>query len=160
MPGTGFIEQIFTLTPRRPPPEARVARDFPSCLWMDAIHFAHHFETMGNPLFVGMCTGIIPGFLRWCRISSIQSIFRRLARLPKRREGFCSQKCKVLFRACNMWVLHGFAPEWRDQDPCTVLQPKHKATFLLNEPNGRWPTGAWYWRVMRLIAADSLLVGV
>ena len=43
-------------------------------LWMDEIHIAPR-ENHGNPLFVGIYRGIpIPGFLRWCRISSIHSI--------------------------------------------------------------------------------------
>ena len=42
-------------------------------LWMDKI--LHHFETIGNRCFVGIYRGlIIPGFRRWCRISSIHSV--------------------------------------------------------------------------------------
>ena len=42
-------------------------------LWINKI--LHHFENMGKPLFVGIYRGIfIPGFLRWCRISSIHSV--------------------------------------------------------------------------------------
>ena len=38
-------------------------------LWMDAIL---HPRNHGKPLFAGICRGIvIPGCLRWCRISSI-----------------------------------------------------------------------------------------
>ena len=44
-----------------------------SLLWMDEI--LHHFETMGNHLFVDIDRGIIIlGLLRWCRISSTHSI--------------------------------------------------------------------------------------
>ena len=42
-------------------------------LWMDEI--LHHVEPMRNHCFVGIYGGIIiPGFLRWCRISSIHSV--------------------------------------------------------------------------------------
>ena len=42
-------------------------------LWMDEI--LHHCETIINHGFVGIYMGImIPGFLRWCRISSIHSM--------------------------------------------------------------------------------------
>ena len=43
-------------------------------LWMDKI--LHHLETMGNHCLLGIYRGIIlPGSLRWCRISSIHSRF-------------------------------------------------------------------------------------
>ena len=43
-------------------------------LWMDKIR--RYFETMGNHSLFGIYRGaIILGFLRWCRISSIHSMF-------------------------------------------------------------------------------------
>ena len=42
--------------------------------WMDEI--LHHLRNHGKPQFVGSYSGIItPGFLRWCRISSVHSMF-------------------------------------------------------------------------------------
>ena len=42
--------------------------------WLRVFQFAPRNETMGHPLFVGIYRGImIPGFLGWCRISSIHS---------------------------------------------------------------------------------------
>ena len=34
----------------------------------------HHFETTGSHCLLVFCRGIIPGFLRWSRISSIRSM--------------------------------------------------------------------------------------
>ena len=57
---------------------SRTTSGSPTILWMDEI--LHHFETMGNQcLLVFTGTGIsIPGFLRWCRISSIHSRIEHL----------------------------------------------------------------------------------
>ena len=42
-------------------------------MWMEEI--LHHFEPWLNPWFVGIYRGIIiPGFVRWCRVLSIDSI--------------------------------------------------------------------------------------
>ena len=49
-------------------------------LWMDEIH-SHHFETVGNPLFVDIHRGIITP-VRWYRISSIHSNTHFIHRSP------------------------------------------------------------------------------
>ena len=55
------------------------------CGWTKSI--SHHFKTMVETLFVGCKENIIPGLLRWCRISSIHSIFFTFA--GRAVSGFC-----------------------------------------------------------------------
>ena len=66
----------------------------------------HHLRNYGKPLFVGIYRGdIIPGFLRWCRISSIHS---RVLRQPAGNPETClSGEKRVDFRTKEPMYLYG-----------------------------------------------------
>ena len=93
-------------------------------LWMDEI--LHHFETMGKPLFVGIYKGIlIPGFLRWCRVSFIHSIIPKVMGVQRSNpaaEDFAGVRDSPSIHSAFFGL--SLAPKTRTRTPCVPLVAK------------------------------------
>ena len=132
-------------------------------LWMDEIR-SHHFETMGSHCSLAF-TGesFIPGFLKWCRISSIHSIWFGLVgkadgvswqRLDRR---MCPQKrqCKrftfqlpppfappTILRASLEHAVLAKRPFWQKMRP-----PPARIEHSPKGPFDSWPNAPCWWEI-------------
>ena len=106
-------------------------------LWMVAKSASHHFETLVKTItFFGIYRGIIiPGFLGWCRISSIHSIvddcdihFAPTFRSPRKNDSPANTNSTI--------ASYGFRVQCRSSQPPTVHWESVPSLYL--EGGDRW----------------------